>query len=158
MWRDFDVENHCFCSLHQIPHSAIYPKKKLFINFSRYWNSSSSSAIITGFFSIKVSIKSFLLVRSFSMGLLSILFFASEYWQSGVPNNVTLVVLSWNFFLRNYTLVIFHLGVYWKTWTGGEKTINKSLSFPRIKILIFRDFQNMVVLLIYLGLRSHLCP
>ena len=64
------------------------PRKPLKINFPDIQTHPHLSTITTGFISfIKISFKSYLVVETFVIGRLSILYLALEYWQSNIPNN-----------------------------------------------------------------------
>ena len=64
------------------------PKKPLLINFFRLHTHSFLSPITTGFiFSIKISMKQFLVLKFFWMVILLIFFLALQYWPSDVPSN-----------------------------------------------------------------------
>ena len=53
-----------------------------------------------------------------------------------------------------YRLGTFHIGLYRKLETCS---FDKSLIFPRIRILIVRKIPILPLPLIYLGIESHLC-
>ena len=101
-WKTVDfveVENHWFCSLHQSPDSPKFPESLSSIIFLDIQTHPPLSPITTSFISsIKVSIKSFLVVKTFSMVIFSNLFLALEHWPSDIPNNANYTVSSryWN--------------------------------------------------------------
>ena len=118
------------------------------------------SPITTGFISsIKVSIKSFLVVETLSMKMLSILFLALEYWQSDLPNNAIHNVLSryWNSYFSLTTGLLSSILVFKQSLNFLEK-MDKLFIFSSHRSRIVRKFQNMLLLLIYLGIQSHLRP
>ena len=130
--------------LHHCPDSPKFSKKPLIKNFSR--NSAIQthpflSSIATGFISsIKVSIKSFLVVEIFSNVILSILFLELEYWPSDIPRNA-----------------IYDVSIrYWNSWFSVSRGFVSSVLvtaenlrlleiFWQIKPLIFPPHQNFYV-------------
>ena len=81
-------ENRWFFLLHQNSDSPNFPRKKLLLIFRDIQTHPQWSLKTTGFVSsIKVSMKNFLVVKTFPIKSLSILFLAFDYWSSDIPKN-----------------------------------------------------------------------
>ena len=94
---------------------------------------------------------------TFSGDNLSILFLALEYWQYDIPNTAVYIVSFWYWMSRGLVFSTFVSAKGLKLVEIGWQ-IKSRIFFLRIRTSIVRKLQNMLSLLIYLGIQSHYCP
>ena len=86
---------------------------------------------------------------------------ALDYWQSDISNNVVYDVSSryWNYYFSVTTVLVSSILVSSENLKLLDDDWKSNHCFsPRIRILVVQKFQNLLLLLIYLGIQSHLWP
>ena len=110
------------------------------------------SPITTGFdSSIKVSIKAFFIAETFSMEKWSVFFSAFEYWPSDIPKKVVYNVSPrfWNSKFSVTRVLVFCTLFLLKKWNLLRSIHKLKHRFSsRIRIIVYRKFQNVLSVLI----------
>ena len=131
-YRSIEVKVRGFCSLDQNPGSLKFPSNIFSIIFLDIQTHPYLSPMTTGFISlIKVSIKNFSIVKTFSMETLSSLCLELKYWQPDIPNNAIYNVSSryWNLIPCKQRLGTFHHGLCWKLEKCWDQLKNQTFAF-----------------------------